>query len=207
MSLSAEDFDRAMLATGKTAAPGPILEAAQWGYAIRDGAYASGLQAVLAAGGRFVGALLLFSAFGLWVMPDSLYGQEIVSMKLAAMVMFSVFGGYLFWIGSASGASEIHIDLRLNEVRAGKRGLRGGFRRSSRLGFEDVASVYLLRSKDHSQPARLFLRLAGVNTALEVACGPERVLEPLRARLVRDISRAAQAQAGTDLAREGLVAA
>lgn len=200
MSLSAEDFDRAMLATGKTAAPGPILEAAQWGYAIRDGAYASGLQAVLAAGGRFVGALLLFSAV-------ALYGQEIVSMKLAAMVMFSVFGGYLFWIGSASGASEIHIDLRLNEVRAGKRGLRGGFRRSSRLGFEDVASVYLLRSKDHSQPARLFLRLAGVNTALEVACGPERVLEPLRARLVRDISRAAQAQAGTDLAREGLVAA
>jgi hypothetical protein len=60
------------------------------------------------------------------------------------------------------------------------------------LAFGDVSSVYLLRCKDRGRPARLFLRIAGGDDAIEVASGPEQQLEKLRERLAGDLAREAR---------------
>jgi len=168
---------------------GPITEAAHWGYAIRDGGCVFGLRAIMAAVARFVGAILLMASVGLWILPDSVYGAEIFAMKLGAMVLFTVVGGYLVWAGSTPGHLEFQIDVHHGQIRVGRRDIRGGFRLATRLDFDDIASVYMLRSKDHTKPTRLFLRLVGSDAALEVAKGPEPDLDILRDRLTRDLSQ------------------
>jgi len=206
MTLATSEFEFSTPGAAKAAEAGPAVETAHWGYAIHDGRAADGLRRIMAGLGRFVGSILMLAAVGLWILPDTVAGAELFSMKLAAMVMFSVFGGYLLWAGSTPGHLEYHVDVIRGELRVGRRDLRGGFRHSARLTFDDIASVYLLRSKDHAQPARLYLRLAGSDGALEVARGPEAELDPLRDRLTRDLSRNPRQPVEAQLAAHGRVA-
>lgn len=189
--MSATSTDYAFPSAGNRSArlPGPVIDKTHWGYAIRDGDTQVGLRAVAAALGRFVGTILLLAAAGLMVMPDSAHGAGILSMKVAALVMFVVFGAALVLAGRPVQHPEIHVDTTRAEVRVGRRGVRGAFRLVATLAFGDVASVYLLRSKDHSQPTRLFLRITGSDQAIEVARGTEASLEELRGTLTRDLAR------------------
>lgn len=194
MTLTAEEFGYAPSAP-YSGQPGPLIETNVWGYAIRDGRCAFGTRAVIAAVGRFIGAILLMASVGLWILPDSIYGAELFAMKLGAMVMFTVLGGYLVWAGSTPGHLEYHVDTHRRELRIGRRDIRGGFRQKCQLSFDDVASVYMLRSKEHRSSTRLYLRLAGSDGALEIAAGPEPALDNLRDRLTRDLTRPARRSA------------
>lgn len=207
MTLFATDYDFGSETTGKPAQSGPVLETAHWGYVIRDAAAGMAPNAVAAAVARFTGAILLMSAAGLWILPDSVHGSDLFGMKLAAMVMFSVFGAYLYRAGVAKGHLEYQVDLHRGELRIGRSDLRGAFRLSSRLGFDEIASIYMLRSKDHARPTRLFLRLAGREDAVEVATGPEAALEAIRERLAADLSQHPRQPVEMRLARHGIVAA
>lgn len=206
MTLTATDYDFQADPIGKSAAAGPVLESAHWGYVIRDPGPRSGASLVTAAASRFLGVILLMAALGLWVLPDTTHGTDVFGMKLAAMVMFTVFGGYLSWAGGVREHLEFHVDTHRCELRIGRRGLRGAFRLTSRLSFNEIASVYLLRSKDHERPTRLFLRLAGRSDALEVASGPEGTLDDLRARLAKDLSQSPMQPIELRLKRHGVVA-
>jgi hypothetical protein len=207
MTFSTEDFTYDSRQTPVGADAGPVLDESHWGYAIRDRNAANGLRCAATAGSRFAGIILLMAALGLWVLPDTAHSSELLTMKLAAMVMFTVVGGALFWAGRAPRHLEFHVDRLRGELRIGRRDLRGGFRLASLLRFEDVASVYLLRSKDRSQPTRLFLRLAAGDGAIEVASGAEEGLELLRLRLTRDLARIPRQPVDVQLARHGMVTA
>jgi len=207
MTFSTEDFTYDRRQTPVGADVGPVLDESHWGYTIRDRNAANGLRCAAIAGSRFAGIILLMAALGLWVMPDSAHSPDLFAMKLAAMVMFTVVGGALVWAGRAPRHLEFQVDTLRGELRVGGRDLRGGFRVSSILRFEQVASVYLLRSKDRSQPTRLFLRLSVGEGAIEVASGTEEGLESLRLRLTRDLARNPRQPVDLQLARHGMVTA
>lgn len=187
MSISTSDFDgvTSTIANGDAAA-GPLVEPTSWGYRIRARIANRALLRVGAQAARFVGTLLLIAAASLLVMPD---GAGSGGMKLGALVMFAVFGFFLFRAGQTAAHPELHVDVVAQELRIGYRELRGKFRPGATLAFADVSSVYLLRCKERGRPARLFLRIAGGDDAIEVASGPEQQLEKLRERLARDLAR------------------
>lgn len=189
MTLSATEFEFRAGVERDSAQAGPMIDKAHWGYAIRDAQPRSVLRAMVSASGRFTGTILLMVAAGLLLLPDGAHASGLVGMKLAAMVMFAVFGAALLLAGQRAQHPEIHVDITRGEVRVGRRSLKGGFELRATLKFDDIASVYLLRTKDHSQPTRLFLRLSGADLAIEVASGPEAELEALRERLAGDLAR------------------
>jgi hypothetical protein len=178
---------------GTTEAPGthegPHIYTTHWGYALRHDTQHQNAGRIAAMGGRFFGAILLMAAAGLWIMPDALMTADVFAMKLAAMVMFAVFGSWLVWAGRRATGFEYEVDTSRSELRVGARDFRGEFQLKGVLAFAEIASVYLLRSKDHSQPTRLYLRVGRGDEALEIASGAEARLEALRDRLARDFAR------------------
>lgn len=188
MTLSAHEFDfRAECSPGNPSG-GPRIEQTAFGYVIRDGETVGGLRKVTGESSRFVGVILLMAASGLWILPDSLHGGEFIAIKVALAVMFLVVGGYFFWIGRHASHREFHVDLGRREIRIGQRDAKGNVRTTGRLDFETVSSVFVLRSKDHSTRPRLFLRLADLDTGIEIASGTAEQLEVLRLRMTRDFS-------------------
>jgi hypothetical protein len=172
---------------------GPVIDETNWGYIIRESDAETRLRIAGSITGRFVGAILLMAAAGLWVLPDAIYGADLFGIKLAAMVMFSVLGGYLFWAGRNALRPEFRIDRLHGEIRIGHRSGSGDFRPTARVDFADVVSVFLLRSKD-TRPTRLFLRLVDLDTGLEVADGGEAAMERLKERLTADLRAQGRSQ-------------
>jgi len=170
---------------------GPRVEFTQWGYSLHSGNLHDSARHLASIAGRFFGAILLMAAAGLWIMPDAAMGADIFAMKLGAMVMFTVLGGWLVWAGRHETKLEYEVDLTRAELRVGARDLRGIFHLKAVVPFGEVSSVYLLRSKDHRQPARLFLRLGRGDDALELISGPHSPMELLRDRLTQDMTRPA----------------
>ncbi len=207
MAMLATDFDFRPQERGGKVAPGPAIDKTHWGYAIHDRLPRQGLAAIGAMAGRFVGTILLLAAAGLVVLPDGAHGTGIFGMKLAATVMFALFGAAFLIAGRQAQHPEIQIDTSRARIRVGRRGLKGDFHLSATLGFDDVASVYLLRTKDRSQPARLFLRLAAADAAIEVTSGPEAELDALRLTLTRDLAHDPRQPVETLLRRHASVVA
>ncbi|GKY89480.1 hypothetical protein [Sinisalibacter aestuarii] len=192
MSATANEFEfGSRPSLGADGAGGPFVVSTESGYAIRAGAPRQGARAVLASGARFAGTFLLIAAAGLLIVPDGDASNGLVSMKLAALVMFAVTGILLLNVGAEGDYPELHVDTVAGQIQIGRRHLRGDFDPRVTLDFADVSSVYLLRSKDHSRPARLFLRIGGGDDAIEVASGREASLDHLRTMLVRDLAQAA----------------
>jgi hypothetical protein len=188
MSVTATEFElQRRAASGAEAGTGPIVEATHWGYEIRDRVPYKALEIIGASAARFAGTLLLIAAAGLLVLPDGSETGGLVSMKLAALVVFTAFGLFLLLAGQVENHPELQVDITRAEVRIGRR-RRGVFQPWMLLNFSSVSSVYLLRSKDRSRPARLFLRINGSDEAIEVASGPQFALEGLRERLATDLA-------------------
>lgn len=189
MTLTATDFAHQSPVPGTAAGNGPTLEQTYWGYVLRE-PEARGIVRVLgAAVSRFAGTLMLLIAIGLLILPHGADGTGIAEMRLGVMAVVTAIGLLLFFFGRQEPHPEFHVDTNHGEIRVGRRDWRGTVHVSARLRFLDVASVYLLRSKDRRQPTRLFLRLKGSDGAIEVASGDEEALEALRLRLNHDLIR------------------
>ncbi len=190
MSASAAEFDTSP--TARRDKHGLAVDTTPWGYIIRDASTRSITGSAVASSGRFFGAILLMAAAGLWVLPDAVLTPEVLGMKLGAMVMFTILGGYILWAGRTCTPGEYQVDTLRGEVRFGSRALKGRFREKGVLPFADITSVFLLRSKEQRHTTRLFLRVGEGREALEIATGNQDKLERLRDRLIRDLQRAAE---------------
>lgn len=188
VTMSAEHSDLRDQPEAQIRAPrsGPVVEETVWGYIIRASDADHAYRAAGSVLGRFFGAILLLAAAGLWLLPDSLHSADIIGVKVAAMVMFTVLGGYFLWAGRNAQQPEYRIDTTHNEIRIGLRSSGGDFCQSARVEFSDVSSVFLLRAKD--RPTRLFLRLADLDTGVELATGPLSRMEQLKDRLTSDLA-------------------
>ncbi|RME18916.1 MAG: hypothetical protein D6801_00140, partial [Alphaproteobacteria bacterium] len=126
-------------------------------------------------------------ALGLLFIADAFDDFGVVSAQVALLVLVGVFGAILLRSRPPRTHPEVQVDLNLGDLRIGRR-RRGVFHPIATLKFADVASVYLLRSKDRRQPTRLFLRIGDGEDSIEIAEGPAWRLERLRQRLVADLS-------------------
>jgi hypothetical protein len=168
----------------------PQLTETPWGYIISQPAANKATCLLATLTGRIGGLLLLATAAGLWVAPDSMVGADVLGMKLAATLMFTIFGGYMVWAARAGLQPEVQIDIIRREVRRGHRNLRREFVEATRLSFHEIGSVYLLRSHEAGRMSRLLLRLGASDEALEIARGALLPLEHLRDRLAHELTPA-----------------
>lgn len=163
-------------------------EATPWGYIVNGGPE-EGQSPLRTIGARFFGAILLLAGAGLWLVPDSTYGAEIFSMKLAALVLFITFGGALLWFGRTRPGLEVQVDTTRQELRIGQRTMGGKFKLLDMLRFAEVGSVYLMRNGSQGKPSRLYLRIGGDgSTGIEILRGSQRTLEKVRLKLLDDLS-------------------
>ena len=174
------------------AAKGPRVFQTYWGYVVTEGDQAQSRGRAFERVGKMIGFACVLAAMGLWLLPGALTGPDLVVMKLALTVGLMMAGAVLIWSAGAGFNDEVQVDLVRKELRVGQRNISGDFRLSAQVGFRDVGSVFLMRSKKRGEPARLFLRIGNSDQALEVASGRAEFLEPLRERLARDINKAAR---------------
>lgn len=189
MSLTATDFAFDKPARRRGGGAGPVIDEMPWGYSIHDRTRHPGLQRKLSSVSRFLGTFSMFALATVLVTPD--YGANNIAFSVKVTLLFALGLGAALFAKAGQGVDhpEFHIDTRTNEIRVGRHDVKGQFTLTARLGFEDVRSVYLLRSKERGRPALLFLRLDDAGNALEVTSGPERMLERLRERLRQDLAR------------------
>lgn len=176
------------------AEPGPKVTAEAWGYSLRACAGGEAAGVVGALGGRFLGAALLVLSLGLWFMPDAPLGNDVLLLKAFASVLLAGVGVWLIRAGRSELRRVFQIDLQQSELRIGMEDVRGNVQLRARLPFDEISAIYLQRSKDHSQPTRLFLRLGAGHEPLPIASGAEAPLEALRDRLTRDLTHPAAAR-------------
>ena len=174
------------------AAKGPRVFQTYWGYVVTEGDRAQSRGRAFERIGKMVGVACLMATLGLWILPGALTGPDVVVMKLALSVGLMTCGAVLIWSAKSGFNDEMQVDLVRKELRLGQRNISGDYRLSAQVGFADVGSVFLMRSKKRGEPARLFLRIGNSDQALEVAEGRAEMLEPLKDRLTRDISNAAR---------------
>ncbi|WP_421703955.1 hypothetical protein [Aliiroseovarius sp.] len=174
------------------AARGPRVYQTYWGYVVTEGDRAQSRGKAFERVGKVLGLGCVMAAAGLWLLPGALTGPDIVVMKLALTVGLMMAGAVLIWSAKAGFNDEMQVDLVRKELRVGQRNISGDYRLSAQVGFADIGSVFLMRSKKRGEPARLFLRIGNSDQALEVATGRADFLEPLRERLARDITKAAR---------------
>lgn len=163
------------------------VETRPWGYTFgidRAMDTARGLGPIAA---RFGGAILFLAGIGLWLMPDAIHGSEVYTMKMMAMIVFTLVGGVLVWSGRKKPGLEVQVDMGRRELRLGGRNIYNEFRLYDLLRFDEVRSIYLLRANGRV-PARLYLRLNDGSTGIEVARGTQAEMEHLRARLFADLA-------------------
>ncbi|WP_300516727.1 hypothetical protein [Aliiroseovarius sp.] len=171
-------------------ARGPRVLQTHWGYTVIESDRARARGMALERGGKLLGAVCMLTAFGFWVLPGTVVGNDTLTMKLALSVSLLFSGLLLIWSARSGYNNEVQIDLARKEMRIGLRNIAGDYQVSAALDFAQIGSVYLMRSKKPGEPARLFLRVGNSDRAVEVADGRVEMLEPLRERLAHDISHA-----------------
>jgi len=185
------------------AARGPRVFQTYWGYVVTEGDRAQNRGHVFERLGKLVGLACLMASIGLWVLPGTLFGPDVIVMKLALTVGLLMCGAVMVWSARSGFNDEMQVDLVRKELRLGQRNISGDYRLSAQVGFADIGSVFLMRSKKRGEPTRLFLRIGNSDQALEVAEGRAQQLEDLKDRLTRDISNAARDALHLKEVREG----
>lgn len=170
------------------AGKGPQINQTYWGYTVAEGDRGQKRGRAFEFAGKLIGAGFLMAAAGMWVLPTSLHGPDMMIMKLGVTVLFLMIGAVMVWNARNGFNDELQVDLVRQELRMGQRNAAGDCRLTAMLRFGEVGSVYLMRSKAKGEPARLFLRVGDSDRALEVAQGPAERLEAIKDRLMSDLA-------------------
>lgn len=189
MTAQLGQFEQGVLRVSE-AAKGPRVFQTYWGYTVSEGDQAQSRGRLMERLGRLFGVAAVMAALGLWGLPGSLQGADVAVMKLGLTVGLMLVGAVLIWSAKSGFNDEMQVDLVRRELRIGQRNAAGDYRLNMMLGFAEVGSVFLMRTKKRGEPARLFLRIGDSDQALEIAQGRAEYLEPLKARLTRDIAKA-----------------
>jgi len=158
-----------------------------WGYITRCQTCDSSKAVILQWLAAFVGFALLIAAFGFWVIPGSVFTDDIAGIKLAMSSLFGVIGVTMIWFASHGTNYELQVDLARMELREALRNTKGVARVQNRILFEEIEAVYIDRATTENGKSRLLLRLGKSPQLIDVAYDYEEHLTRLRDRLGRDI--------------------
>ncbi len=137
----------------------------------------SSLCPVIAGSMRFLGAVMILSAVGIWLVPVTAGDGLMVLMKLLVSVFFGCVGSVIIQWGRDSQFDEIHMDVEARELRHLTRFCDGIPRLRASYAFDDLADIRLTDGQ---------LTVLGRNGNVLVQLPADRVenLEAIRAGLL-----------------------
>lgn len=176
-----------------------IVSETYWGYEIRDRMDRFDRVQLAEPALRFLGLVLVLTAYGQWFLPASLFGTEAVATKALLCFLLGMAGCWLYWLSGRGFSTQIEVDTFRREIRVVRRNGQGRRRVVSAIRMRMVESAFIQRTKGRSNQAHLFLRMKPDDELLHVANGSEQELEALLRRLSQDVrspkERVAQALA------------
>ncbi|MDU8945712.1 hypothetical protein [Ovoidimarina sediminis] len=175
------------MAMAQTAQTGPMVTETYWGYTIRDPEDRFDSETLVEIMLRFLGLILVMSAYGQWLLPASIFPGDAFLTKACLAFVFGAGGVAIYYYGSRGLQTEVHIDLARRELRLSRRNCRGQSRLKHVVPMAKVESAYLKRDEGVPGKAHLFLRFAGRRQPVEVANGRETDLTVLLRRLSVDL--------------------
>lgn len=102
---------------------------------------ADGLDLVLGWLYRIVGASLILSASGLWIVPEANWGSDVMLIKMGLSVLALMFGCWLTLSSSKIARPDIEIDTARRELRLVRAGAMGSSLVVGRCSFADLSRV------------------------------------------------------------------
>ena len=159
-----------------------------WGYIVRAPQDRFDRETVMESAMRFFGLILILLAYGQWLLPSSLFAENVMVLKSAFSVIFAGTGVAMYVAAGRGFRQEVQIDLGRREVRFALRNTRRQSRLTHRLPMDGVESAFIKRSKADGGEAVLYFRLFGVEAPLEVVAGHLQDVERLHLRLCHDLS-------------------
>jgi hypothetical protein len=165
---------------------GPIVSETYWGYVIRPPEPHLERAALIEMVATFSGMLVLFAAYGQWLLPGADLSASLLPLKLVSTAIFAVLGGTLVWIGRMGMVQELHVDRTRQELRLVQRNHQGRGRLLTRIAFDEATTVLIRAPRIPFTPARLCLRLTGGQTIDLLPSAIDELL-PIRDRLIADL--------------------
>jgi len=163
------------------------VEDAYWGYIVRSTEPVPIVERLMPLFAWLGGIAFAVAGLGMWMLPQSMLGADVLVMKLGMTSLLAGFAGFLFWYASRGTQTELQIDTALGEVREVVRNHAGRSSLIGRYGFDSIGGVFLDREPGHGGEAALVLRYRNTVKTMPVARGQERHLTALRDRLGRDM--------------------
>jgi len=172
---------------GKTRKNAVSVSETFWGYVIRPNQRAIDLAGYGELAAVCVGLFLGAIAYAQWLMPGTINSMDVLPFKLAATVVFFTFAYLLYLIARRGLCYEVQIDRQRKVIRTARRNRNGNSTQIETFAFHDIDSAFIRRSQTPVMPSRLFFCLSDDLRQIQVVTGDLTDLEPLLARIVKDL--------------------
>jgi len=172
--------------------PGLELINMPWGFRLRpaDMAERAG-EAITEYALTFLGIVLLLSAFGQWVLPGSIYGGDMIAMKLMLTAVLGVAGGLILSMSARGFRPEVQVDSVRQEIRFVSRNPRGRGEVLATIDINRIIGVGMTRSVD-GPDCHCLLYLINGQKPLRLATGTEHEIKSIRKRMDDYVTPAAE---------------
>lgn len=130
----------------------------------------------------FLGAVLLLSAFGQWIIPGSVWGGDMFAMKLMLTAVLGVAGGLIISVSARGFRPEVQIDSTRQEIRFVSRNPRGRGEILATVDMGQIIGVGMTKSVDGPDCHCLIYLIDG-EKPLRLASGSEREIKAIRKRM------------------------
>ncbi len=154
-----------------------------WGFRLRPADMKdSTFDTVTELGLTFLGITLILCAFAQWLVPGTLYGGNMVAMKLMLTATLGVTGGLILSISARGFRSEVQVDRQRNEIRFVSRNPRGRGEVLATVDIDNIIGVGMTKSLEGADCHCLIYLLNG-QKPLRLASGTEREIRAIRERM------------------------
>lgn len=172
--------------------PGLEMINMPWGFRLRPADMKdSPLDTAVEFGLTFLGVVLILCAFVQWLVPGTLYGGNMVAMKLMLTATLGVTGGLILSISARGFRSEVQVDSQRNEIRFVSRNPRGRGEVLATVDIDNVIGVGMTRSLD-GPDCHCLIYLVNGQKPLRLASGTEREIRVIRERMDEYVTPAAE---------------
>ena len=166
---------------------GPSIVETYWGYIIREEQDRFDRESVSEAALRYLGLVLLMTAYVQWLLPASLFTGDVFLMKAGLSVILGALGVVLYWHASRGLSIDVHVDTIRREMRVSHRDSRGKTRLHSVIPMRRIEGAFVEAPDRPGGVAKLLVQIADCEEVLNVATGPEHQIAALDRRLSMDL--------------------
>ena len=165
----------------------PRISETYWGYVIHEDVDRFERETLSRAALRFMGLVLVLSAYGQWLLPGALYSGDAMIAKTVLSLALGLFGAVVYWAASRESRTDVQVDLTRRELRVSEAQSRGRTRTTAIVPMGNIASAFIVRPPGEGGKSQLYLRLKDRADPMHVATGSAYDLKVLHRRLAHDL--------------------